>query len=122
MAAGAGTIVTPQGYHLDTPECPITYPVNTIDDILNVLHKIEDKKKKNIRFAETWTWKNYTLKHLEIWKYITGAEELQSILASRGWYTDGIYSLMIDDLESYKPLSHKIEQAKEFEKRNGEKA
>lgn len=117
VAAGVGTIVTPQGYHLDT-ECPITYPVTTIDAILDALHEIENKKKKSIRFAETWTWKNYTLKHLEVWKYIIGAEDLKSILSTRGWYTDGIYSLMINDLESYKTLNEKINQVREMEKKS----
>ena len=110
VAAGIGTIVTPQGYHLDT-ECEITYPVSTIDEIVDALHDIENKKKKNLRFIETWTWKNYALKHLEIWKYMLGAEELKSILSTRGWYTDGIYSLLINDLDASKSLKEKVGEA-----------
>lgn len=110
VAAGIGTIVTPQGYHLDT-ECEITYPVSTIDEIVDALHDIENRKKKNFRFIETWTWKNYAMKHLEIWKYMLGAEDLKSILSTRGWYTDGIYSLLINDLDESKSLKEKIGQA-----------
>lgn len=99
VSAGVGTIVTPQGYHLDTPFYNITFPVNTLDDILDVLHKLETEKKKAVKFSELWTWKNYTLKHLEIWKYMTGSEELSVLLSNRNKYLDGIYSLLINDLD-----------------------
>lgn len=110
VAAGIGTIVTPQGYHLDT-ECDITYPVSTIDEIVDALHDIEEKKRKNLRFIDTWTWKNYTAKHIEIWKYMLGTEELKDILSTRGWYIDGIYSLLIDDLNKYKPVAEEVRHA-----------
>ena len=110
VAAGIGTIVTPQGYHLDT-ECEITYPVSTIDEIVDALHDIENKKRKNLRFVETWTWKNYALKHLEIWKYMLGAEDLGKILATRGWYKDGIYSLLINNLEQAESLADKVKKS-----------
>ena len=51
------------------------------------------------------------MKHLEIWKYMLGAEDLKSILSTRGWYTDGIYSLLINDLDESKSLKEKIGQA-----------
>jgi hypothetical protein len=107
VAAGIGTIVTPQGYHLDT-ECEITYPVSTIDEIVDALHDIERKKEKNLRFIETWTWKNYALKHLEVWRYMLGADDLSSILCTRGWYTDGIYSLLLNGLDTAKPIKDVI--------------
>lgn len=107
MAAGIGTIVTPQGYHLDTG-VDITYPVKTVDDIVNALLDIENKKNKYIEFAKTWTWQNYVLKHLEIWKYMLGCEKLEVLLSNRGRYLDGIFSLMLDDLAYYESLKEKI--------------
>lgn len=107
MAAGIGTIVTPQGYHLDT-DVEITYPVSTLGDIINALKEIERKRRKYIEFANTWTWKNYTLKHIEIWKYILGIEKLEVLLSNRGRYLDGIFSLMLDDLAYYETLGEKI--------------
>lgn len=107
VAAGIGTIVTPQGYHLDT-DCPITYPVSTIDQIVDALHEIEEKRRKNLKFIETWTWKNYTLKHIEVWKYMLGAESMEEILQTRGWYTDGIYSLLVNNLDQSKPILERI--------------
>lgn len=117
VAAGIGTIVTPQGYHLDTG-IPITYPVNTIDDILDALYDIGAKKEKAIRFAETWTWKKYAEKHLEIWKYILNCESLDVLLQNRGYYIDGIFSLLLDDLNNYKSLSDLIEEKANFKQKN----
>ena len=106
VAAGIGTIVTPQGYHLDT-DCEITYPVSTIDEIVDALHDIENKRRKNLRFAETWTWRNYALKHLELWKYMLECEDLNTLLSTRGWYNDGIYSLPLLNTEPYISLKDK---------------
>lgn len=94
VAAGVKTIVTPQGYHLDS-NCPITYPVRNIAEILDVLLTLQKFRNQHIEFAKTWTWKNYALKHIEIWKYMLGCEELSSLLETRGWYNDGIYSLFL---------------------------
>lgn len=112
VAAGVGTIVTPQGYHVDT-EYQITYPVRTIEEIVNALLDIQAKKEISLRFIESWTWKNYTLKHLEIWKYMLGVGELKDILSTRGWYIDGIYSLLVKDLDSFVSLKEKIKKVKD---------
>lgn len=107
VAAGVKTIVTPQGYHLDT-ECGITHPVETISDIVSVLKKIEHEREQSEEFSHLWTWKNYTLKHLEIWKYMLGSEQLSVLLNNRGWYKDGIFSLTLDELDNYVSPMKKI--------------
>ena len=94
LAAGVDTIVTPQGYHLDEG-IEITYPVRTIEDITNVFHEIEKKRHKAIEFAEKSTWENYTKKHMEVWKYMLNHKDVGEILQTRGWYVDGIYSLLL---------------------------
>lgn len=104
VAAGIGTIVTPQGYHLDT-NCPITYPVNTVDDIVSALKEIEKEKEAHFKFVETWTWENYTLKHLEIWKYMLGYDTLENLLSNRARYVDGIFSLFLDEMSYKKKIS-----------------
>lgn len=109
MAAGIGTIVTPQGYHLDT-EVEITYPVETLSDIVNALKSIENKRHKYINFAKNWTWEAYTKKHIEIWKYMLGCEKLDVLLKNRGLYMDGIFSLLIEDLSYHEPLVSKIKK------------
>ncbi len=70
-AAGVPSIVTPQGYHLDAPEA-LTYPFWEYDDLVKILLDLQTKKLKLINSVETWTWMDYTKKHLEIWKYLLG--------------------------------------------------
>lgn len=89
LAAGVKTIVTPQGYHLDV-ENGITYPFNDSKDLLEVFDIIYEEKVKLIKTVETWTWKNYTLKHLELWNHILGNEIK---LIDQFKYKDGIYSV-----------------------------
>lgn len=110
IAAGVGTIVTPQGYHLDTP-IPITYPVRTFDDIIGVLKELEKDRKKSLDFINTWTWNNYTHKHVDIWKYVLGIESMEKLLAESGRYMDGINSVLFDDFEYYEKISSKIKHA-----------
>lgn len=97
ISAGVKTIVTPQGYHLDVP-IPITHAVNDIYDIIDVLMSIEYERKKSVNFSQKWSWHNYTLKHLEIWKYMLSADLLENLLKNRGYYCDGIFSLLLEDL------------------------
>ena len=117
QAAGIGTIVTPQGYHLDMG-CEITHRVETKEDILRVLKQIEKERKKHFDFVNKWTWENYTLKHLEIWKYMLHAEDLSVLLKNRGEYLDGIFSLLLDDLVEYKSLKETLQERRQARKEN----
>ena len=103
VAAGVGTIVTPQGYHLDT-NCGITYPVTNLNEIVAVLLSIQHDKEKHIAFLNEWTWENYTKKHVELWKYLLGCAPMSELMQNQGKYTDGIFSLMLDDLAYSKGL------------------
>ena len=97
VASGIGTIVTPQGYHLDAKD-GITYPVNTVDDVVDALNEIVAKNERSYALLKDWTWEKYTEKHLELWKYMLKCESLEKLLSNRGNYTDGIFSLLVDDL------------------------
>lgn len=119
LAAGIDTIVTPQGYHLDAG-IDITYPVCTIDDILEVLMSIEKRQKRFIKFGQLWTWENYTKKHIEIWKYMTRRERLDVLLKNRGLYTDGIFSILVDDLAYDEGINEKINKLKRMIKHDNE--
>ena len=110
VAAGVGTIVTPQGYHLDT-KAPITYPVSTVDEVVDALHEIGAKNERSIQFAKDWTWETYTKKHLELWKYMLQAEPMEKILSTRGLYVDGIYSLLLDNIMNSIPLNTAVKRA-----------
>ena len=89
LAAGVKTIVTPQGYHLDA-ENGITHPFYDSKDLLQIFDNIYEEKAKLIRSVETWTWKNYTLKHLELWNHILGNEVK---LIDQYKHNEGIYSI-----------------------------
>ena len=96
LAAGIKTIVTPQGYHLDTISRP-TYLCSTIDDFVRVFKKISEEKKEVVDSVKEWTWENYALKHLDLWRYLTGTITLKDLYSNQSKYMDGIYSLLISD-------------------------
>lgn len=78
-AAGVKSIVTPQGYHLDAPEA-LSYPFDTYEECLDILKSIQEERKRIVESVKNWTWMNYTLKHLEIWRYLLG-EKVESEFA-----------------------------------------
>lgn len=91
LQAGVGTIVTPQGYHLDVKD-GITYACRTLNDFRDVLLELQKKREKIVRSVSGWTWKNYVDKHLEIWNYLLGNEE--KIYVNQHVYEDGIFSVL----------------------------
>ena len=91
LAAGVGTIVTPQGFHLDVPN-GITYPCRVISDFVNVLVDLQNKRKRIVNSVSEWNWDRYVDKHLEVWKYLLGNEE--DIYINKHKYEDGIFSVL----------------------------
>ena len=96
LAAGAGTIVTPQGYHLDV-DCGIDYPCCTVKQFREAFLDLQHKREVRVKAVEDWTWQNYTLKHLEIWNYLLKRKSLKELYANQSNYEDGIFSAMIED-------------------------
>ena len=87
LAAGVKTIVTPQGYHLDAPN-GIVYPFNTTPELIEVFNSIAKQKLNLINSVSKWTWQDYAIKHLELWKYLLNSA--QQVVSS---YPDGVNSL-----------------------------
>lgn len=96
LAAGAGTIVTPQGYHLDT-NCPIDYPCNTVRQFREAFLDLQRKKEERVNAVAEWTWESYAKKHLEIWNYLLSRTDLKELYRNQSFYMDGIFSMMIED-------------------------
>lgn len=96
LTAGAGTIVTPQGYHLDAG-CPIDYPCRTISDFRQAFLDLQNKRKKRIDAVKGWTWESYAKKHIDIWMYLTKRAGLKELFVNQSFYEDGIYSMFLDD-------------------------
>lgn len=98
MAAGIKTIVTPQGFHLDTIPGP-THLCSTIDDFIDVFQKISNETKERVNSVSNWTWDNYAFKHLELWRYLTGTITMKDLHSNQSEYEDGIFSLLISNNE-----------------------
>lgn len=96
LAAGAGTIVTPQGYHLDV-DVPIDYPCSTVKQFREAFLDLQNKREKRIKAVEDWTWESYTQKHLEIWNYLLQRKPITELYNNQLIYEDGIFSAMITD-------------------------
>jgi hypothetical protein len=92
LAAGVKTVVTPQGYHLDPPN-GIVHAFTEQKELIAIFKKIEQEKKSLQDSVSHWTWKDYAIKHFELWKFLldplAGNENKQSK------YTDGINSMFL---------------------------
>ncbi len=93
LAAGVETVVTPQGFHLDA-KGGLTYPCETVEDYIRTFEKIADKKRGLVNSVESWTWENFAKKHIEVWEYILGRKPLAELVRNRGYYMDGIFSVL----------------------------
>ncbi|MDE7432754.1 MAG: hypothetical protein K2N34_12690 [Lachnospiraceae bacterium] len=95
LAAGAGTIVTPQGFHLDV-DCDIDYPCKNVAQFRKAFTDLQKKREAKINAVREWTWDNYVKKHMEIWDYILMRKDLVQLFRNQLNYEDGIYSMLID--------------------------
>jgi hypothetical protein len=96
LASGVKTIVTPQGYHLDV-ENGITFKYNNSSELMHVFDTIYEEKIKLIKSVESWTWKNYSIKYLELWNFLLGNNVR---IIDQFKYKDGIYSVSSDNVQS----------------------
>lgn len=80
LAAGVTTIVTPQGFHLDT-EGGIVHSFDELDELVKVFDSIAEKRGRLVKAVETWTWSEYARKHLVIWRYLLARDSGQTVPA-----------------------------------------
>ena len=99
LDAGVKTIVTPQGYHLDA-KGGVTHACETVSDFVETLNDIKREREQLVNSVQEWTWKNYAIKHLEIWNYMLQREPINKILCNKHVYKDGINSLLLEDVEA----------------------
>ncbi len=95
LAAGVGTIVTPQGFHLDA-NCKIDYPCRNVAQFRNAFLDLQKKRAEKIEAVQDWTWRNYVRKHMQIWDYILKRKNLNELFRDQLRYEDGIYSMLVD--------------------------
>lgn len=96
VAAGIKTIVTPQGFHLDN-NFPIDYPCRTVEEFRSAFMSIQDDIERRTRSVSSWTWENYTKKHITIWEYILKRKDLNTLYCDQLKYEDGIFSMYLED-------------------------
>lgn len=108
LAAGIQTIVTPQGFHLDA-KGGITYAGETIEDFVEIFNRIGHKKRKLISSVDNWTWRNFALKHVEVWHYLLNDIEMVELYRNRGFYKDGIFSVLPEDYSVHSFLVNEIQ-------------
>lgn len=95
LAAGVGTIVTPQGFHLDAG-CGIDYPCRNVAQFRNAFMDLQRKRMEKVEAVKDWTWRNYVNKHMQIWDYLLMRKDLGELFQDQLKYEDGIYSMLID--------------------------
>lgn len=87
LAAGIPTIATPQGYHLDAVG-GLTHPFRTAAELDSVFRQIADARRLRIDSVARWTWRDYAVKHRDLWDFLlTGARPAEFR------YRDGLASL-----------------------------
>ena len=91
LAAGVPTIVTPQGYHLDAPR-GITHPFRSLEELVEVFHGIASRRNQLVEAVAGWTWKDYAIKHLELWRWLLAGRDAALVGSSR--YPDGLGSVV----------------------------
>lgn len=96
LAAGAGTIATPQGFHLDAG-CSIDYPCRNVAQFKKAFMDLQKKREEKADAVREWTWDNYAKKHMEIWDYILMRKDLGELFQNQLRYEDGICSLLVSD-------------------------
>lgn len=74
IAADVKTIITPQGYHLDI-NGGIDHSIQGLDDMISVLKKIQIERSNRISRVSSWTWEEYSKRHLFIWSYLLGRSD-----------------------------------------------
>lgn len=98
-AAGVKTIVTSQGYHLDLCDS-VTHTFTSYKELLQIFLSLQNEKRILIESVANLTWMDYTLKHVEIWKYLLEGKLIKS------YYKDGFNSISSErnvTLETVKP-------------------
>lgn len=92
VAAGAETLVTPQGYHSDIKN-GLTYPCNTIRDFIDVLLEKQRIKEQRVEAVKDLTWDRYAEKHIKIWKFLLGSISEEEFYENQHLYEDGEFSV-----------------------------
>lgn len=83
LHAGVGTIVTPQGFHLDVP-CEIDFPIEpTAKSLSDALAQINGDRLRRRESVKSWTWRNYAEQHVLVWKDLLYNDRKGDVLSTQ---------------------------------------
>ena len=103
QSAGVKTIVTTQGYHLDS-DSPITHPFTTYKELEKIFLGLQKEKMDIVDAMKHWTWENYAIKHLHIYEYLKTGRIIENS------FKDGLNSLLQNRNLTVKPVDEKAKQ------------
>ena len=95
QSAGVKTIVTKQGYHLDSAS-PVTHAFTTYEELEKILLSIQQEKMDIVNAMADWNWENYVLKHLQIFEYLHSGKIIKND------FKDGLNSLLENRTRDFK--------------------
>jgi len=91
IAAGASIITTPQGFHLNLPECLVRYFVD-YSDLKSIFQSLSNERQARLQVINNWTWESYARDHLRIWESLCKDKVLKitdSLITTRNNCTVG---------------------------------
>lgn len=91
LAAGVKTIVTAQGFHLDAAT-GITHSFKELKELIQIFKKIEDERISLIESVSNWKWKDYAIKHYQLWSHLLS--DGNAGIDNMNKYQDGLNSLL----------------------------
>ncbi|MCK9410424.1 MAG: hypothetical protein M0R68_14950, partial [Bacteroidetes bacterium] len=59
-----------------------------------VFDRLALERKTLINAVDQWTWKNYSLKHLELWEYLLAKKNGKTYRLPAVKHQDGVFSIM----------------------------
>lgn len=95
QSAGINTIVSSQGYHLDS-NTPITFSFNNYEELEQIFLNLQNERKKIVDNMQSWTWENYAIKHLQIFEYLKTGKIIENS------FKDGLNSLLENKNKEFK--------------------
>lgn len=79
LAAGAKTIVTPQGFHCDLPG-GITHPIWTQQDLNHVFRELAEKRQSLTAAVAPFSWDAYAQAHCRLWSDVIHGRPIEQPL------------------------------------------
>jgi len=81
LAAGAATIITPQGFHLDI-EGGLTHPFWDAAQLREVFTHIARERQRRVESVKHLTWSEYARQHAAVWRALLEghADQIESLL------------------------------------------